>query len=126
MNKNKVSVLGAGTMEPGIAITYALHGCETDVYSRTQKTLYQATCVIESIIQLLVVEEIADAAAARDAVSNLTYTDSLADAVEGARYVAETILEKPEPKQELYAQLDSLLPEGVIIASNTSHLNALN
>lgn len=124
MDKNKVAVLGAGTMGPGIAITYALHGCETTVYSRTQKTLDQAKRVIESSIQLLVEEQVIDSSAASDAINKLTYTDSLAAAVEGAWYVAETIVEKPEPKQELYAQLDLLLPKDVIIASNTSYLNA--
>jgi 3-hydroxyacyl-CoA dehydrogenase len=56
-------------------------------------------------------------------MERLTFTDDLPQAVEGAWYIAETIVEKPEPKQALYAQLDGMLPEDVIIASNTSYLN---
>ena len=120
---NKVAVLGAGTMGPGIAITYALHGCETAVYSRTQKTLDSAKAVIEGSLQLLVEEQQIAEEAAENAKNNLIYTTELARAVEGAWYIAETIVEKPEPKRALYAQLDELLPPEVIIASNTSYLN---
>ena len=120
---NKVAVLGAGTMGPGIAITYALHGCETAVYSRTQKTLDSAKSVIEGSLQLLVDEQQITANASAAAISKLTYTTDLTQAVEGAWYIAETIVEKPEPKRELYCQLDAILPADVIIASNTSYLN---
>lgn len=123
MDQNKVAVLGAGTMGPGIATVYALHGCQTAVYSRTQKTLMQAKSVIDSNLELFVQEQVIDKAAADRAMERLTFTDDLAQAVEGAWYIAETIVEKPEPKQALYAQLDGMLPEDVIIASNTSYLN---
>ena len=120
---NKVAVLGAGTMGPGIAITYALSGCETSEYSRTQKTLDSAKAVIEGSLQLLVDEQQITADAAASAINKLFYTTELSEAVEGAWYIAETIVEKPEPKRELYNRLDEILPDGVIIASNTSYLN---
>ena len=123
MEQNKVAVLGAGTMGPGIATVYALHGCRTAVYSRTEKTLMQAKSVIKSNLELFVQENIICQATADQALANLTFTHDLSQAVEGAWYIAETIVEKPEPKQELYAQLDEMLPEDVIIASNTSYLN---
>ena len=123
MDQNKVAVLGAGTMGPGIATVYALHGCRTAVYSRTEKTLTQAKQVIESNLALFVQEQVIDRAAADRALEKLSFTNDLAQAVEGAWYIAETIVEKPEPKQALYAQLDGMLPEDVIIASNTSYLN---
>lgn len=123
MEQNKVAVLGAGTMGPGIATVYALHGCRTAVYSRTERTLTQAKQVIESNLALFVQEQVIDRAAADRALERLSFTNDLAQAVEGAWYIAETIVEKPEPKQALYAQLDALLPEDVIIASNTSYLN---
>lgn len=123
MDQNKVAVLGAGTMGPGIATVYALHGCQTAVYSRTEKTLLQAKSVIESNLALFVQAQVIEKIDADRALERLTFTDDLAQAVEGAWYIAETIVEKPEPKQALYAQLDGILPEDVIIASNTSYLN---
>ncbi len=120
---DKVTVLGAGTMGPGIAIAYALHGHKTAVYSRTQKTLDSAKEVIKGSLALLVEEQEIDSNAAAKAMDCLEFTTSLEDAVKDAWYIAETIVEKPEPKKALYEQLDKLLPEDVIIASNTSYLN---
>ena len=123
MDKNKIAVLGAGTMGPGIATIYAMHGFQTAVYSRTQATLQRAQEVIESNLALFVEEGILTSADAGIAQNNLSFTDSVEEAVSGAWYVAETIVEKPEPKKELYRQLDALLPRDTIIASNTSYMN---
>lgn len=120
---SKVAVLGAGTMGPGIALTYALHGNETAVYSRTQKTLDSAQSIIRSSLDLLVEEKEITAECANEAFKNLMFTQSLEEAVENAWYIAETIVESPAPKQELYAKLDNILPDDCIIASNTSYLN---
>lgn len=119
----KVAVLGAGTMGPGIATTYALHGCKTALYSRTQATLDRAKAVIESNLNLFVEEAIIDEHAAKEALSLVEFTTRVEDAVEGAWYIAETIVEKPEAKMALYQQLDDILSLDTVIASNTSYLN---
>lgn len=121
--KQKVAVLGAGTMGPGIATIYALYGCKTAIYSRTQKTLDQAKAVIESNLRLFTEESIITQEDATQALACVEYTTDVATAVDGAWYIVETIAEKPEPKKALYALLDTLLPEGVIIASNTSYMD---
>ena len=120
---HKIAVLGAGTMGPGIALTYAMHGHQTAVYSRTEKTLYAAKSIIKSSLDLLVEENIITDECAESTIQNLTFTNNLAEAVTGAWYIAETIVESPEPKKELYEKLDEILPEDTIIASNTSYLN---
>lgn len=120
---HKIAVLGAGTMGPGIALTYAMHGHQTAIYSRTKKTLSAATSVIESSIELLVEENIISCECAEATMKNLAFTDNLKEAVTDAWYIAETIVESPEPKKELYEKLDEILPEDTIIASNTSYLN---
>lgn len=121
--ENKIAVLGAGTMGPGIATTYALQGYEVALYSRSQATLERAARVVASNMDLFVQEGQIDAAAADAACKRIHYTDSVEDAVKDAWYIAETVVEKIPVKTELYARLDAILPEGVIIASNTSSLN---
>jgi 3-hydroxyacyl-CoA dehydrogenase len=54
--------------------------------------------------------------------SNLRFTAALADAVSEADLVQENGPERVEFKQKLYAQLDGLLPQDVIIASSSSGL----
>lgn len=119
----KVAVLGAGTMGPGIATTYALSGMQTAVYSRSQGTLSRAKSVIASNLALFVEEGYITPSAADDALNRVSYTDSVETAVEGAWLVAETVVEKLPVKTQLYALLDRILPADVIIASNTSALN---
>lgn len=123
MNKNKIAVLGAGTMGPGIATAYALRGYEVALYSRSQATLERAARVVASNMELYVEVGQLDTVAAQAAQNRIQYTDSVEAAVEGAWYIAETVVEKIPVKTELYAKLDAILPEGVIIASNTSSLN---
>ena len=52
----------------------------------------------------------------------ITISDDIS-CIEGADFVMETIVEKKEAKEELYAQLAQILPKDVIVASNTSALN---
>ena len=65
--KNKIAVLGAGTMGPGIATTYALQGYEVSLYSRSQATLERAARVVASNMELFMQENQIDAAAAEAA-----------------------------------------------------------
>ena len=123
MEKRKIAVLGAGTMGPGIALNYAIGGYETAMYSRSQKTLDRAASVIQTNLELFVRENILTREEADAAGARMRYCDNVADAVEGAWYVAETIVEQPEAKTALYEQLDTILPPEVIIASNTSYMN---
>lgn len=123
INKDKIAVLGAGTMGPGIATVYAINGYRTSVYSRTWETLHKAKAVIESSLQFFIEEGILTSEKAAEAMDRLEFTDNVTEAVNGAWYIAETITEKPEPKKALYTQLDAILPQNVIIASNTSYMN---
>ncbi len=122
-NRDKIAILGAGTMGPGIATVYATNGYKCTIYSRTEKTLARSKEVIESNMRLLTEENMLSDEEAKSALSRLEYTTELQTAVDGAWYVVETIVEKPEAKEILYNQLDAILPEDVIIASNTSYMD---
>ena len=47
----------------------------------------------------------------------------LADTVKGATLVVEAVVEQPDVKRTLYAQLDTLMEPDAILASNTSNLD---
>ena len=122
-NRTRIAVLGAGTMGAGMAVTYALGGYEVGLYSHTEKTLERARGVIESSLALLTEESGLAPDTAAAAAGRIRCTTSVEEAVRDAWYVAETVAEVAEIKEGLYRQLDKLLPEGVILASNTSALN---
>ena len=121
VNETKIAVVGAGTMGPGIAQTYAAAGYEVWLYSRTEKTLKRAKDIIFSSLQFLENEgriENGEAAAER-----VHYTTDLACAVQDAWYVVESISERPDDKQKLYEKLDGMLSKDTIISSNTSYMD---
>jgi len=123
MNNKTIAVLGAGTMGAGIAMQYAAYGHNVVLYSRTEATLERARKTIEKSCFLyaengLVPEQ--DALTAKDRVA---YTTSVEEAVKDAWYVVETVAERANIKIELYNKLDEILPEDVIISSNTSYMN---
>lgn len=123
LNEHKIAVLGAGTMGAGIATVYAAGGYEVSLYSRTQKTLDRAAKVIAGSLALLAEEGMMTEEEAQAAEQRLTFTTSLEDAVRDVWYVAETVSEVADVKADIYAQLDRLLPQGVIIASDTSAMD---
>lgn len=52
--------------------------------------------------------------------SNLSFTHDIIEAMDGADFVQENGPERMEFKQDLYGQMDDLLPKEVIIASSSS------
>ena len=122
MNR-KIAILGAGTMGAGIAAQYAMYGHPVCLHSRTQSTLDRARRTVEKSLAMLAEEGVLPCADAATAAALISYTTQLEQAVEGAWYVVETIVEQKQAKQELYDRLDDLLPEGVILASNTSFMD---
>lgn len=121
--EKRIAVLGAGTMGAGMAATYALYGNPVSLYSRTESTLSQARKIIKGALETFLEEKIIDAATMKQAMGRIAYTTSLQEAVHNAWYVVETVTEKKDAKTGLYQTLDGILPNGVILASNTSYMN---
>ena len=121
--RTKIAVLGAGTMGAGMAVQYALYGYEVMLYSRTQATLERAAKTVEKSCGLFAAEGVFSKDVTDKAMKLITYTDSVEAAVEKAWYVVETVSERADIKKELYQKLDALLPEDIIISSNTSYMN---
>ena len=122
-NEKQIAVLGAGTMGAGMAATYGAYGFPVSLYSRREETLQRAAGVIRNAVRLFAEEGLISTDEVEAAVSRISCTTSLERAVSGAWYVAETISEQKDAKKDLYEALDHLLPEDVIIASNTSYLD---
>jgi len=80
LDAKKIAVLGAGTMGPGIAQTYAAAGYEVWLYSRTEKTLQRAQSLIGSSLQFLAEEEMVEDA--QSTAARIHYTTDIAQAVQ--------------------------------------------
>ena len=118
----KIAVLGAGTMGPGIAQTYAMGGYEVTMWTRSESTREKAIASLKA--QLDTFEEEGLLTEPKEAVlGRISFALTVEECVKGADFIQETIVEKADAKQELYAQLAEIVPSDVIIASNTSALN---
>lgn len=119
----KIAVLGAGTMGPGIAQTYAIGGYEVTMWTRSEPTREKAKASLAASLRTFAEEgEIAPEDVDK-IYARINFKLTVAEAVEGADFIMETIVENRQAKEELYAQIAELVPDDVIVASNTSALN---
>jgi len=117
---NKVAVVGAGTMGPGMAATFARNGFATALFDVNPEQLEKAKGAVDFVYTILtgggfMTAEDADAGRAR-----LTYSSDLAQSLQGADFVVETVPEQKALKQQVFQDLEALVGDHVILASNTS------
>lgn len=117
------AVLGSGVMGHGIALAFALDGHTVSLYDVNEDLLAESEGRVRSVLDTLVsagevTADEADAAAAR-----IARTTSLPDAVAGADFVTEAVVEDLDIKREVFADLDEHAAEDAILATNTSGLS---
>src|SRR5215210_6773527 len=105
----KVAVIGAGTMGPGVAATFARNGFDTALYDVKPEQLKKATSAVDFVYTILtgggfMTTEDADAGRSR-----IDYTTDLAQALAGADFVVETVPEQKDLKQQVFQELEALV-----------------
>ena len=120
-----VMVVGAGTMGLSMAQVMAAAGIKTYMTSRHESTLERAVWKIGAAIDGLVKEGLADEAYRKRVQKNLitATNDHFAQIGPDVDVVLETVVENPESKREIYAQLDKCCRPDCIMASNTSGMD---
>lgn len=120
---HKIAVLGAGTMGPGIAQTYAMGGFDVAVWTRSESTRQKAEVSLKQSLKSFMAEGELDEEQAKTVQSRIRFVLRLEEAVEGAQFIQETIVENREAKEELYKTLATMVSPDTILASNTSAMN---
>jgi 3-hydroxyacyl-CoA dehydrogenase len=119
----KIAVLGAGTMGPGIAQTYAMGGYQVTMWTRSESTREKAKTALHNSLETFAEEGVIAKEDVETIYARISFAMTVPEAVAGADYIQETIVENKDAKVELYNQLAEIVPSDVIIASNTSALN---
>jgi 3-hydroxybutyryl-CoA dehydrogenase len=120
----KVAVLGAGTMGHALALVYALGGHEVRLTDNSMSMLDKAGGLMETALASLVAQgEAPSGCTAEWLHGQVTRLPVLAETLEGADLIVEAIIENPDAKRTLYAEVDRLAPMDAVIASNTSYLD---
>ncbi|MGB1040447.1 MAG: 3-hydroxyacyl-CoA dehydrogenase NAD-binding domain-containing protein, partial [Flavobacteriales bacterium] len=117
-----VGIIGAGSMGSGIAQVAATAGEEVTVFDTNSASLDKASASLTKIMTRLVEKERVTREEADGILGRITFVDSL-NYLENSELVIEAIVENLEIKQSVFAQLEELVSEDCIIASNTSSLS---
>ena len=118
----KVGVIGAGTMGSGIAQVAATADCKVVLYDLQQEVLDKSEAKLEKILNRLIEKERINTARKASIQENITRSTELS-ALKGCDLVIEAIVENPEIKKKVFKQVEDLVADGTIIASNTSSLS---
>ena len=117
-----VGVVGTGQMGAGIMQVAAVHGHRVIAVGRRTESLERASITIDRMLRIAVRKEGLSSEVAEAAKTRITSTQEVAD-LAPCDLVIESIAEELEPKQSLFRQLDELLADHAILASNTSALS---
>jgi 3-hydroxybutyryl-CoA dehydrogenase len=118
---SRVGVVGLGTMGAGIAQVCVQAGFETVGREVSDELCARARATIEHYLGRAVEKERMTAEDRDAALGRLRLTTALAD-LAGCDLVIEAIVEDLAAKRELFAELDRLLGNEAILATNTSAL----
>ena len=112
MSKARIAIVGAGLMGHGIAQVFALAGHDVTIYDAFPASL--------DTVKARIVANLKDLGDDESAVNRVTPQADLAQAVSGADYVVEAVLEDLALKQKLFADIEPHVRPDTILASNTS------
>ena len=119
----RIAVLGAGTMGPGIAQCYAMSGREVRLYDISEQALVKAQAMLRSNLDTFMEEGLLSAEEADAVYGRISVTTVLAEALDGVQFVQETVAEKPQIKRSVFEEVDAILPREAILVSNASSLD---
>ena len=118
----KVSVIGAGTMGAGIAQIAATKGHEVCLYDSFDGAVETAENKLKKILNRLVEKERISKQENEAILGRINFSNSLEN-IKGSELVIEAIIENLDIKQKVFAEIESLVDDNCIIASNTSSLS---
>ncbi len=122
MTFNAIAVVGSGAMGRGIAQLFLQSGCQVTLFDTQASALTAATQYLSSTFETLVSKGKLDAASAQAAMKRLQ-TASTIEALAGSELVIEAIVENLAAKQALFKQLEPIVGEACVLATNTSSLS---
>jgi 3-hydroxybutyryl-CoA dehydrogenase/5-formyl-3-hydroxy-2-methylpyridine 4-carboxylate dehydrogenase len=119
-NIRNVVVIGAGTMGPGIAATFARRGYTTTLSDIDRQQIDKARDGVDFVFGTLSKGGFASDADVAEARRLLTFTLDASDAIAAADLVLENAPERIELKRSIFATLSERARASAILASDTS------
>ena len=117
---NKAAIIGGGVIGGGWAARFLLNGWDVAVFDPDPEAARKIGAVLDNARASL--PALYDRALPPE--GTLTFCETLSQAVTGADWVQESVSERLDLKQKVYAEIVKSLPEGGFIASSTSGFKA--
>jgi 3-hydroxyacyl-CoA dehydrogenase len=121
-NVKRVAVIGAGVMGHSIAQVFAQAGILVHLVDLKNDLLVHALKLVKSNLQTLADCGRVSPQKIPAILDRIRPTTDLAAAAREVDFVLEAVVEIPEVKKKVFAQLEAACPENVVLASNTSGL----
>ena len=121
MTIQRVGILGSGIMGSGIAEVAAKSGFDVVLRSRKQETADAMVTSLEKSLAKQVERGKLDQATADEVRGRVTATDHIG-ALADCDLVIESVVEDLEVKRALFTELDGIVKQDAILATNTSTL----
>ncbi|ODR81428.1 3-hydroxybutyryl-CoA dehydrogenase [Haladaptatus sp. W1] len=119
---DSIGVVGAGTMGSGIAQVAAANGFDVVMRDIKAEFVENGFDTIEGSLDRFVGKEKMSQEEADEVLDRITGTTELDDLAD-CDFVVEAAVENMDIKQDIFAELDEVLPEEVVLATNTSTLS---
>jgi 3-hydroxybutyryl-CoA dehydrogenase len=120
----EVAVIGAGLMGHALALVFALGGHKVRLTDNNPETLSRAPQMMATALATMAeAGEVSGDWNRQRLSASVRCEPSLEATVAGASVVVEAVVERPDVKRTLYAQLATLMEPNALLASNTSNLD---
>ena len=117
-----VSVIGAGAMGSGIAQVAASNDIAVTIVDSSPQALENSQSKLKSILNRLVEKRKINKEESQHIISNINWSSEMNE-ISNSNLVIEAIVENMEIKQILFSQMESLVSDDCILATNTSSLS---
>jgi 3-hydroxybutyryl-CoA dehydrogenase len=118
----KVGIIGSGAMGSGIAQVVATAGHSVVMYDTNKSALEKAKSGLDSTLKKLVEKQKISKQKATEISSLITYADDL-KLFADCGLIIEAVIENLDVKQKLFSELENIVSENCVLASNTSSLS---
>lgn len=118
----KIGIIGGGAMGSGIAQVFAQYGHPVVLYDTNKEALDRSKQNLAKTFEKLVAKEKYTAEKAYEIQNNIEYADSLTAFV-SIDLMIEAIIENLDIKKSVFKQVEEIVSDECILASNTSSLS---
>lgn len=122
VNMKKIGVIGAGAMGSGIAQVAASNGHSVVLSDASKEQLERSQQSLQKVLERLVEKGNIDVNQSNTIQSSITYSTDLT-ALADSDLVIEAIVERLDIKQQVFKQLELIVSNECILATNTSSLS---